>query len=239
MNGMDKFLNGRDLVLFRRFGYDRTSRFGDYFNRVDLPEEWVNAVLYAAGTWEIVLSLSFLASGWFCFRKSDEQKRWNSLMLGLSMGAFTFIGFSVFDVISGDRVELLEHGTYLGMIILSEFIIIYLRDRTVENSLPAEESNVLAAHPTKRVRRTSATAAVPRLDGGHNGAVRYGDDDGPDDWMMDQARDIALHNPYITSGHISRQFKIGEGRAHRVMETLEEEGLVIGGRYQRPTVRVR
>ncbi len=61
----------------------------------------------------------------------------------------------------------------------------------------------------------------------------------PMDWMMDQARDIALHNPYITSGHISRQFKIGEGRAHRVMETLEEEGLVIGGRYQRPTVRVR
>ena len=99
MNGMDKFLNGRDLVLFRWFGYDRTSRFGDYFNRVDLPEEWINAVLYAAGTWEIVLSLSFLVSGWFCFRKSDEQKRWNSLMLGLSMGAFTFIGFSVFDVI--------------------------------------------------------------------------------------------------------------------------------------------
>ena len=37
----------------------------------------------------------------------------------------TFTGFSAFDVIAGDRLELLEHGIYLSMIILSWFVIMY------------------------------------------------------------------------------------------------------------------
>ena len=44
-----------------------------------------------------------------------------------------------------------------------------------------------------------------------------------------QARDVALRNPHISSGYMTRRFKIGEQRANQIMEVLEEEGLVIPG----------
>ena len=58
------------------------------------------------------------------------------------MGAFTFIAFSVFDIISGDRAELLEHGIYLGLIILSWLVVLYLSDRSGGGSIPNERSQV-------------------------------------------------------------------------------------------------
>ena len=48
-----------------------------------------------------------------------------------------------------------------------------------------------------------------------------------DERMMEQARDVALRNPHVSSGYMSRRFKVGEQRATQIMEALEEEGLVI------------
>ncbi len=50
-----------------------------------------------------------------------------------------------------------------------------------------------------------------------------------EDRIMEQARDVALRNPHISSGYMTRRFKIGEQRANQIMEVLEEEGLVIPG----------
>ena len=50
-----------------------------------------------------------------------------------------------------------------------------------------------------------------------------------EDRIMEQARDVALRNPHISSGYMTRRFKIGEQRANQIMDALEEEGLVIPG----------
>ena len=60
------------------------------------------------------------------------------------------------------------------------------------------------------------------------------DEDEGEEWsvedrIMEQARDVALRNPHISSGYMTRRFKIGEQRANQIMEALEEEGLVIPG----------
>ena len=54
-----------------------------------------------------------------------------------------------------------------------------------------------------------------------------GEELGIEDRIMEQARDVALRNPHISSGYMTRRFKIGEQRANQIMEALEEEGLVI------------
>ena len=56
-----------------------------------------------------------------------------------------------------------------------------------------------------------------------------GDGDGLDERMLEQARDLALRNPLVSSSFLERRFKIGGQRAVQIMEHLEEEGLVIPG----------
>ncbi len=53
------------------------------------------------------------------------------------------------------------------------------------------------------------------------------EDDDLDERMMEQARDVALRNPHVSSSYMARKFKVGEQRAALIMEALEEEGLVI------------
>ena len=45
---------------------------------------------------------------------------------------------------------------------------------------------------------------------------------------LDQARDIALRNPRVTSAMLERRFKIRKSVADEIMEDLKAEGLVIG-----------
>ena len=45
---------------------------------------------------------------------------------------------------------------------------------------------------------------------------------------LDQARDIALRNPRVTSAMLERRFKIRKSVADELMEDLKAEGLVIG-----------
>ena len=53
------------------------------------------------------------------------------------------------------------------------------------------------------------------------------DDEDLDERMLEQAREVALRNPHVSSSYMSRRFKVGEQRAAQIMEALEEEGLVI------------
>ena len=45
---------------------------------------------------------------------------------------------------------------------------------------------------------------------------------------LDQARDIALRNPRVTSAMLERRFKIRKSVADEIMDDLRAEGLVIG-----------
>ena len=53
------------------------------------------------------------------------------------------------------------------------------------------------------------------------------DDDGDgsvDVQQLDQARDLAAHNPNLGTSVLERRLKVGERRAEEILETLEEEG---------------
>ena len=135
-NGLDKFVNGTDLVVFRWYGKDRSEQFVGYFRKADLPEEYVNGVLYFAGAWELLIALLFLTAGlYYLFGNArgarHYHRNWNAILLGLFMSAITFVAFALFDVVVGDRVELLEHSIFFGLVLLSWIAIVYRRDRAI------------------------------------------------------------------------------------------------------------
>ncbi len=49
----------------------------------------------------------------------------------------------------------------------------------------------------------------------------------PNDGLVDKAREMALRNPHLTSSLLERRLKIGGNRAERILEVLEDEGLLI------------
>jgi S-DNA-T family DNA segregation ATPase FtsK/SpoIIIE len=51
-----------------------------------------------------------------------------------------------------------------------------------------------------------------------------------DDRMLDQARELALRNPRLSASLLERRLRIGGRRANQILETLEDEGLVVGQR---------
>ena len=64
--------------------------------------------------------------------------------------------------------------------------------------------------------------------GGDAGNGDSGGDPAYDGNYLDQARDIALRNPRVTSAMLERRFKIRKSVADELMEDLKAEGLVIG-----------
>lgn len=119
MNGLDKFLYGRNLLLFRWHGKDRADQFGAYFERIGIPDFLAEPVLIFTGVWEIALGLVFLAIVYRIVRGSRPLAVLRMMSLGTAASILTFIGFSTFDVVSGDRAELLEHGAYLILVLVS------------------------------------------------------------------------------------------------------------------------
>ena len=65
-------------------------------------------------------------------------------------------------------------------------------------------------------------------DGADPGAGESGGENGFDGNYLDQARDIALRNPRVTSAMLERRFKIRKSVADEIMDDLRAEGLVIG-----------
>ena len=66
------------------------------------------------------------------------------------------------------------------------------------------------------------------LDGGDPDAAGSGSENAFDGNYLDQARDIALRNPRVTSAMLERRFKIRKSVADEIMDDLRAEGLVIG-----------
>lgn len=122
MNGLDKFLNRRDLGLITWHGKDRSEQFGSYFSLCDLPEQWIKPLLYIVGIWEGIIFVILAAVLWLQFFYSyfDEKL----FKIGMYWGAATFIAFSFFDVIFGDRAELLEHATFLILIAVTYHLVL-------------------------------------------------------------------------------------------------------------------
>ncbi len=119
LNGLDKFLNRTDLGLFAWYGKDRTEQFTGYFERLEVPVHFIDPVLYFAGVWELLVAAPLLAAVVLLCRQGKSAKLDRLVGLGFVLSGITFIAFSAFDVVAGDRAELREHGLYLVVLLVS------------------------------------------------------------------------------------------------------------------------
>lgn len=118
MNGLDKFMHGANVAvggvpLFTWFGKDRGEQFARYFDRLAWPHDGIAPLLGFCGAIELGVAALFacaLASG-------RHFSVWGGA--AFSASALMFVGFSTWDVVVGDRAELLEHGTYLGVVFIT------------------------------------------------------------------------------------------------------------------------
>lgn len=69
---------------------------------------------------------------------------------------------------------------------------------------------------------------LPEISMGDPGSGEDDDEEPADQRLLHEARDLAIRNPQISSSHLERRLKIGGRRAAQIMDTLEEEGLVVG-----------
>ena len=119
LNGLDKFFNGEHF-----FGVTRDEKFIDYFAGLLLPSQLALTTLYAFGVAEVLLGLGFL----YILIRRDAPPVLNRLNFKFSM--LLFFAFSIGDILFGDRAELLEHGTFLVLVIVSfEFFLLVDRSR--------------------------------------------------------------------------------------------------------------
>ncbi len=115
MNGLDKFLNRSDVGPFNWYGKDRTEQFGGYFERMNLSGEFIDLTLYFAGIWELIVAVPLVVATFVLLFRPSAKLTGRMLTMGFVLTGLTLIGFSVFDVIAGDRAELREHGLYLAL----------------------------------------------------------------------------------------------------------------------------
>lgn len=123
-NGLDKFLFQTDIGAITWYGKDRGWQFLTYITNMQLPAEFVGPILRFAGIWEIAVAGFFGAFFWVQLFNKDQNKNKNLKLydLAIKISMLTFIGFCAFDIVVGDRAELLEHSTYIGIVGVSYLV---------------------------------------------------------------------------------------------------------------------
>ena len=115
LNGLDKFFNYPKF-----FGKTRDSSFVEYFSRLDLPDWLALFTLDLIGALEVLLGISFFI-GLFILRRTRKLT-----LINLEISLLAFLGFSIADILFGDRKELWEHGTYSILIIISYLSTLFI-----------------------------------------------------------------------------------------------------------------
>ena len=121
MNGLDKFPCGKNIGIFTWKGKDRYEQFGNYFSNTGISESWIQPLLYFTGIWEILIFIPLATTLWI--QVFDSRFSETSFNRGMLFGGLTFVVFSIFDVVFGDRAELLEHSTFLILICITYRLI--------------------------------------------------------------------------------------------------------------------
>ena len=117
MNGFDKFFHRTDLGLFAWHGKDRTEQFTGYLTNTNMPVTWLEPLLLGTGILQLIITIPLLM-----VLGTSLRGRWVSrdlFEMSFFLGGAMLMGFSGFDIIFGDRMELWEHGTFLVGLLLS------------------------------------------------------------------------------------------------------------------------
>jgi hypothetical protein len=88
-----------------------------YFDRLDIDPGFVTATLLFAGIVEFFAAALFLVAGIRLVKNQPGVAYRTDLAIAVSIAVF--LGFAIFDVVVGDRAELLEHSTYVGVLLVS------------------------------------------------------------------------------------------------------------------------
>jgi hypothetical protein len=114
-NGLDKYLPGTNLGLFTWGGKDRTNQFAGYLDKIDWSQDAFIYLMFMLFVIEIIIALAFLRAIVTILRLKDYGKYLphETMKLPILLSILCFTGFSLWDVIVGDRAELWEHGTYI------------------------------------------------------------------------------------------------------------------------------
>ena len=133
LNGLDKFYNGTNQpnlavtkgvvmapeseneILYKMhpmepvgwFGVNRDAKMIGYFNRLGLNKQIALTCLYFLATVEIFIGIGFI----YALFSKEKRNKIVRFTFKISMGVF--FGFSIMDILFGDRMELWEHGTFL------------------------------------------------------------------------------------------------------------------------------
>lgn len=117
LNGLDKFFARQDVVFLHWWGNHRVEKFTMYFDRLALDPAFVQATLIFAGLVEFAAAGFFVWAGLRLIQGKPGVAYRTDLAITVSIAVF--LGFTIFDVIVGDRAELLEHSTYIGVLLVS------------------------------------------------------------------------------------------------------------------------
>lgn len=117
LNGLDKFFARTDVGFVHWWGNHRVEKFTMYFDRLDIDPAFVVATLIFAGIIEFLAAGMFLIAGIRLVQGKPGAAYRTDLAIAASVAVF--LGFAIFDVIVGDRAELLEHSTYVGVLLVS------------------------------------------------------------------------------------------------------------------------
>ena len=165
LNGLDKFFNGsstpnletfstnsvlvapndRNTIVYEIhptepigwFGVNRDAKMIGYFNRLGLNKNLAIGSLYLIACVEILVGLGFL------YALAIKQKRNEIIRFTFKISMGIFFGFSIFDILCGDRTELWEHGTFLLLATIHYIYILFavpgkefdqLRDKLYSNT---------------------------------------------------------------------------------------------------------
>lgn len=150
LNGLDKFMPGRSLGFVRWWGNNRLEKFGMYFDRLAVDVSAVWPTLVFAGIVELAAASVFAVAAWKLFKGQPGSVRLADQAIALSIAIFA--GFAIFDVVVGDRAELLEHSTYIGVLLISFLAMaaeVYFHHLRIESGISKPLPNTLtpAASP--------------------------------------------------------------------------------------------
>lgn len=117
LNGLDKFFARQDIGFVHWWGNHRVEKFTMYFDRLGWDGAYVSGTLVFAGIVEFLAAALFVVAFLQLVRGKPGVAYRTDLAIAASV--VVFLGFAIFDVVVGDRAELLEHSTYVGVLLAS------------------------------------------------------------------------------------------------------------------------
>ena len=142
LNIIDKIIGGAHMLFVGKDRFAQIERFFDSFGLAN-PIIADIALIITAGL--EIFAFVFFSGALYHFKNKNIDSTRSWFFAGISLTLILFTYFSIGDQIFGDHSELLEHGIYWLMTILSWFIFIRIEKIQIFDSFSLEKKQFLVA----------------------------------------------------------------------------------------------